>query len=165
MKTLYMLRHAKSSWDDHSLSDFERPLNERGLRTAPFIGRLMKDRELKPDAVVSSPALRASQTAELVRHAAGFEPAIKHDERIYEASVGTLVSVIVEAGVDSSSLLIVGHNPGAEGLIYFLTGEIAPMPTAALAVIELDIETWSEIDGGCGNLVDVVRPKDQMPAK
>lgn len=118
-----------------------------------------------PDAIVSSPALRASQTTELVRNAARFEAAIKHDERIYEASVGTLVSVITEAGVDSASLLLVGHNPGAEGLIYFLTGEIAPMPTAALAVIELDIESWSEIDGGCGRLIDLIRPKEQMPAK
>lgn len=165
MKTLYILRHAKSSWDDHSLTDRERPLNARGLRTAPFIGSLMKERDLMPDAIVSSPAVRAKQTAELVREAAGFEPEITFNERIYEASVGTLAAVIADLDNEVDRVLLVGHNPGAEGLIYFLTGEIAPMPTAALAVIDLDIETWADTDGGCGTLRHVIRPKDEMPAK
>jgi len=162
MKTLYLLRHAKSSWDDHSLSDFERPLNARGLKAAPFIGLLMKENGLTPEAIVSSPAERAKQTAELVREAAGFEPEISFNERIYEATVGTLVSIIV--GIDNSndSVLIVGHNPGAEGLVYYLTGEIAPMPTAALAVIKLDIDNWAEISDGRGRLQRVFRPRDEM---
>lgn len=165
MKTLYILRHAKSSWDDHLLSDFERPLNERGLRTAPFIGDLMKERGMVPDVIVSSPALRAKQTAELVREAGGFEPEISFNESIYEASVGTLVSVIAELDNNIDSTLLVGHNPGAEGLIYFLTGKIAPMPTAALALIELGIASWSELANGCGTLAQVIRPKDEMSAR
>lgn len=161
MKTLYILRHAKSSWNDQSLSDFERPLNERGLRTAPFIGKLMNERELVPGAIVSSPAMRAKQTAELVREAGGFEREITFNERIYEASVGTLVSVIAEFDDNNDSALLVGHNPGAEGLIYYLTGKIAPMPTAGLAIVELNIESWSEADGG-GTLKQVIRPKEEM---
>ena len=162
MKTLYILRHAKSSWNDTSLTDYERPLNERGLRTAPFMGKLMEERGLVPDVIVSSPAIRARQTAELVCEASGFEPEISFNELIYEANVGTLVAVVSELNDENGSLLLVGHNPGAESLIYYLTGEIAPMPTAALGVIELDIETWTEIDGGCGKLKQVIRPKDQM---
>ena len=165
MKTLYILRHAKSSWDDHSLTDHERPLNERGLRTAPFIGGLMKERGLVPDVIVSSPAMRAKQTAELVREAAGFEPEITFNERIYEASVSTLIAVITELDNEADRVLLVGHNPGAEGLIYYLNGEIAPMPTAALAIIELEIGSWAEIDGGRGTLKQVIRPKDEMLAK
>ena len=162
MKTLYILRHAKSSWDDHSLSDFERPLNSRGLKAALFMGSLMKERGFIPDVIVASPAMRAKQTAELVRDAAQFQPTIQFDSRIYEASVGTLVSVLSEIDNSLNSALIVGHNPGAEGLVYYLTSEITPMPTAALAAIELNIRTWNEIDGGCGTLKQVIRPKEEM---
>lgn len=162
MKTLYILRHAKSSWDDHSLSDFERPLNARGLKAAPFIGSLMKERGFIPDVIVASPAVRAKQTAELVRETARIESPILFDPRIYEATVGTLVSVLSEIDDNNNSALIVGHNPGSEGLVYYLTGVIAPMPTAAFAIIELNIETWAGIDSGCGTLKQVIRPKEEM---
>lgn len=160
MKRLYVLRHAKSSWDDAQLADFDRPLNERGLETAPFMGRLMKERGLIPDTVVSSPANRARTTAKLVSEAAGIKQPILFDERIYEASPLTLAKVLSEVQVDADSVMIVGHNPGMEGLIRFLTGEIAAMPTAALAVIDLDIESWDELDHQSGKLVEVLRPKE-----
>ena len=162
MKTLYILRHAKSSWDDRSLSDFDRPLNARGLRAAPFIGSLMKEHGLIPDVIVSSPAMRAKQTAELVREAAGFEPEVTFSERIYEATVGTLVSIISDIDNTNVSALIVGHNPGSEGLVCYLTGEIAPMPTAALAVIGLKIDEWDDISAGCGTMTRVFRPREEM---
>lgn len=162
MKTLYILRHAKSSWDDHSLSDFERPLNGRGLRAAPFIGSMMKEHGFKPDAIVSSPAKRAEQTAELVRDGAGLDKEIEFNERIYEATVGTLIAVISATIEERTSLLFVGHNPSIEGLVYYLTGEIAPMPTAALAVIKLDIDNWTAISAGRGTLIRVFRPREEM---
>lgn len=165
MKTLYILRHAKSSWDDHTLSDFERPLNQRGLNTAPFMGELMKKQGFFPDVIVSSPAVRAKQTAELVRETAQFEPQIRFDEQIYEASVGTLVSVLSEIEDSNDFVLLVGHNPGTESLIYYITGEIAPMPTASLGVVELYIETWSEMAGGCGTLKQIIRPKEAFVVK
>jgi Phosphohistidine phosphatase SixA len=160
MKRLYVLRHAKSSWDDASLADYDRPLNERGLKTAPFMGRLMRERGYLPDAVISSPANRARKTAKLASEAAGVRSPILFDEQIYEASPQTLVKVL--SGVDdkAASAMVVGHNPGMEGLIRFLTGETAAMPTAALAVIDLDIENWSEIDHLSGKLVEVLRPKE-----
>src|SRR5688572_19085866 len=112
MKTLYVLRHAKSSWNDPHLSDFDRPLNDRGERTAPFIGKLMRDRGLIPDVVISSPARRALETAKLVREAAGIEPDILFDERIYEASPQALRQVAAEADDLLASIMLVGHNPG-----------------------------------------------------
>lgn len=160
MKTLYILRHAKSSWDDAGLSDYERPLNERGLKDAPLMGRIMKKNSFQPDVIISSPATRAKQTAHLIRDAARIDGEIKFDERIYEASPQALVQIISEIDNRNNSVLIVGHNPGLESLIKFLTGKLEPMPTAALAVIDLEIENWSEVNSPRGSLRLLIRPKE-----
>ncbi|MEQ1644347.1 MAG: histidine phosphatase family protein [Pyrinomonadaceae bacterium] len=162
MKTLLILRHAKSSWDDASLSDFERPLNARGLRAAPFMGGLMRRRELIPETILSSPAMRARTTTELVQQAGAFDAEIKFDHDIYEASPGNLRQAISEIDNEFATALLVGHNPGIEGFIRYLTGKLEPMPTAALAMIELNVDSWSEVDDGCGKLTAVVRPRDEM---
>ena len=160
MKRLYVLRHAKSSWDDANLADFDRPLNGRGKETAPFIGRVMRERGLMPDVVISSPAKRARETAKLVCEAAEFIGTIRYDEGIYEASPHGLIKAI--SGVEdlADSAMIVGHNPGMEGLIRYLTGNLAPMPTASLAIIDLEISQWSGIRQQSGDLVEVLRPKE-----
>jgi len=163
MKRLFVLRHAKSSWSDAELADFERPLNDRGLAAAPFMGRLMKDRNLTPDIVLSSPASRARQTTELVREAAGWKPKIRFDDRIYEASPLTLLRVAEELSNGIGSAMVVGHNPGMEGFIRVLTGRLESMPTAALAIIDLAIDDWALIAAGSGRLVEVIRPKELMP--
>ena len=162
MKTLFIMRHAKSSWDDASLSDFERPLNGRGLKAAPFMGELMRKKVFRPSIILSSPAMRAKQTSELVKESSGLAVGIKFDRHIYEASPQALRHAIAELDDAFTSAMLVGHNPGIEGFIRFLTGQIEPMPTAALAVIELDIENWSNIDHSCGVLKSVFRPKDEM---
>ena len=144
------------------MTDFERPLNQRGLKAAPFIGKLMKERGLVPDVILSSPAKRAYETAKLVCESASFDTQIKFDQRIYEATVGTLVSIVMEIDDSFDLALLVGHNPGAEGLVYYLTGEIAPMTTAALAVLDLEIENWNAIDKECGDLKKIYRPKEEM---
>jgi phosphohistidine phosphatase len=178
MKTLLIMRHAKSSWDDASMSDFERPLNARGLRAAPFMGGLMRRREMIPDAILSSPAMRARHTAELVRQAGAFDAAVTFVDDIYEASANSLAQVVREQDDlqthadkdvrvppdvrDPSCLLLVGHNPGIEGFIRYLTGKLEPMPTAALAIIELNVDSWSDVDDGCGELKAVIRPQDEM---
>ena len=161
MKTLFILRHAKSSWDDPSLADFDRPLNDRGKNAAPFMGQIMADRDLSPDVIVSSPAVRARETASLVANSGHLSAEIRHDERIYEASPRTLLQVT--AGIDDSfrSAMIVGHNPGMEGFIRLLTGRLEPMPTASLAIIDLDVARWADIDGNRGTLRQVIRPKDE----
>ena len=162
MKTLFVMRHAKSSWDDASLADFDRPLNGRGERNAPVMGELMQRKGLEPDLILSSPAERAKQTAIAAKKAGGFDATIAYDERIYEASPTTLRKVASEINDSHSSAMLVGHNPGMEGFIRYLTGENERMPTAALAVIDLDVETWGEIDDGCGRLRKLVRPRDEM---
>ena len=161
-KTLYILRHAKSSWNDASLTDFDRPLNSRGLNAAPFIGEMMGRKDILPDLIISSPAKRAMQTALLVKEASGSNAIIQYDERIYEASPQTLKTVISQVVEEVESVLIVGHNPGIEGVINRLTGNLEPMPTAALAEIVLDIAAWNEIDANCGKLKFIIRPNEEM---
>lgn len=162
MKTLYILRHAKSSWAEPDMSDFDRPLNERGLRAAPFMGELMARKGLEPYLILSSPAKRAKQTAELVKKAGKFDAELRFEHRIYEASPQTLRQVIT--GIDDAypSAMIVGHNPGIEGFIRFATGDLHPFPTAALAVIEFDTDSWFTIGEGRGKLHHIYRPRDEM---
>ena len=162
MKTLYILRHAKSSWDDSTLSDFERPLNERGLQTAPFMGELMARNALEPYVILSSPAVRAKKTAELVKKAGKFDAEIRFEHRIYEASPQTMRQVVSELDDAYPSALLVGHNPGIEGFIRFLTGELESIPTAALAIIDLATDNWDLIDEGRGKLAHVYRPKVEI---
>ena len=162
MKTLYILRHAKSSWNDDLLADCDRPLNQRGLNAAPFIGEVMAREKILPDIFISSPAKSTTQTALLVKEASGSNAAIQYDERIYEASVQALKLVISQIAEQHETALIIGHNPGMEGLIQFLTGSSESMPTAALASVVLDIKAWDKIAEKCGTLQSVIRPNDEM---
>jgi phosphohistidine phosphatase len=164
MKTLYLLRHAKSSWDDASLSDFDRPLNERGRRTAPRMGQLMRERNIIPQVIISSPAVRASETATAVAAAAGYADHTVFEPRVYEASPNDLRKIIADLNDNFSSAMIVGQIPGREWIIYYRTGRVEPMPTAALAVIEMDVEAWSDVSDGGGRLVTVLRPREQLSA-
>jgi len=161
MKTLFVLRHAKSSWDDSSLADYDRPLNDRGKTAAPFMGRIMAERDLVPAVIYSSPAVRARETASLAKKAGKLDAEIRFEERIYEASPQTLKQVV--AGIDDEfrSAMIVGHNPGMEGFIRLLTGKLESMPTAALAIIDLDIARWEDVGSEQGMLRQIIRPKDE----
>ncbi|HEX7174996.1 MAG TPA: histidine phosphatase family protein [Pyrinomonadaceae bacterium] len=160
MKTLFVLRHAKSSWDNPGQKDFERPLNERGRRDAPRMGRLMRERAPRPDVILCSPAERTRQTVALFATAAGLDAEPRFDERIYEASAGRLIDVVSEVERGVGSVLLVGHNPGVEELIEALTGSRERMTTAALARVALDIDAWDEVGPECGRLEWVVRPKE-----
>jgi len=162
MKTLFVLRHAKSSWENPDWSDFERPLNSRGLDAARFIGSLIFERNLQPQLIVSSPAKRAKQTAVLVKEIAEVSKPVKFDERIYEASPLALFNLIREFDEKFESVLIVGHNPGFENLVRTLTGEAVSMPTAALAKINLTIENWHELEANSNELEFLIRPKEEM---
>ncbi len=161
MKTLLILRHAKSSWDDTSLKDHDRPLNPRGVRDAPRMGQLLASEELVPDRVLSSTAVRAQGTAELAMGVIDGAPDIECTRELYLASPHTYLEVIAARGEDAERLLVVGHNPGITALVTRLTGVCEEMPTAALAVVELDIDDWSDIESaGRGRLVAFRRPKD-----
>jgi phosphohistidine phosphatase len=160
MRTLILMRHAKSSWDDPSLADFDRPLNERGVRTAPLMGDVMRREGLSPDVILSSTANRARQTAESARAAARIAVDPVFDGRIYEASPIALRQVVSEIDDRHGTAMLVGHNPGMEGFVQYLTGRIEPMPTAAIAVIELDISRWRDVSSDSGRLLRVFRPKE-----
>jgi phosphohistidine phosphatase len=160
MRTLYLLRHAKSSWKDGSLADFDRPLKARGREAAEAMGRFLGSKKTGISVILSSPAVRTRETVELViRHAAlAVEP--EFDRRIYEASLSALVQVAREIPNDTKAAMLVGHNPGMEELLAFLTHEDRQMPTCALAKIRVDGASWSEVGRGTGKLEWFVTPKD-----
>jgi phosphohistidine phosphatase len=160
VKTLLLLRHAKSSWDDKSLRDFDRPLNKRGLKAAPMVGEMMRKRKLRPELVLSSPAERAKETTRLVCDAAGLTAVVRYEDGIYEASARRLLEIVSQTEDAVNTAMLVGHNPGLEELLAILTGEPHHMTTAALACIELSIERWGEVTSGAGKLQWIVKPKE-----
>ena len=162
MKTLFIMRHAKSSWAETDLADFDRPLNDRGRRDAPFMGTVMRENGYAPEIILSSPAVRARETARLVKEGGNLAGEIFFDDRIYEASPQTLKQVVSEIDDKNASAMLVGHNPGIEGFIRLLTGTLEPMPTAALAIIQLTPASWRDVATNSGRLVKVIRPKDEL---
>ena len=160
MKTLYLLRHAEASSAEPGLKDFDRPLNDRGREAAPLVGHLIRERKLRVDLLLSSPAVRARQTAALVKESAGLSAGLLYDERIYEADAVALLEVVTQAAEPAEALLLVGHNPGMERLLALLTGEPRSIQTAALACVALDVEKWVQARGGAGRLEWLVRPKE-----
>lgn len=162
MKVLYILRHAKSSWDNPRMTDFDRPLNDRGLRTVPLMGEIFVKNNFQPELIVSSPAVRARETANMLKTAADLKAEIEFDEHIYEASTQTLLKLISALGEPAESAMIVGHNPGLEGLIKALSGEYQIMPTAGLAIIDLNVENWENTGEECGRLREIFRPREEF---
>ena len=160
MKTLYLLRHAKSSWKDASLADFERPLKGRGREAAEEMGRFLASKKVNISVLISSPSVRTRETIDIVLGHARLEVEPLFDQRIYEASLTTLVQVVSEIPGDKKTAMLVGHNPGMEELLAFLTHESRHMPTCALARISLEGVSWKEAGRGAGKLEWFVTPKD-----
>jgi phosphohistidine phosphatase len=160
MRNLYLLRHAKSSWKDESLADFERPLAGRGRKACDTIGKFVLSKQLEFDLVICSTALRARDTIDLVRQRAKLRVEVRYDERIYEAGTERLLEVISQIESDKKSVLLVGHNPGFEDLLQLLTSEEPPFPTAALAKINWKNSKWSEPLEGKATLEWIVTPKE-----
>lgn len=160
MKTLYLLRHAKSSWQEPGLKDFDRTLNARGREAAPLVGRFVREQKLRVDLMLSSPAVRARETAALVKESAALSTELLFDERIYEADAAALLEVVTQSAESAGALMLVGHNPGMEELLTLLTGETRRMQTAALACVALDVEQWGETRAGAGRLEWLARPKE-----
>jgi len=146
VRELFLLRHAKSSWDDPALSDFERPLNSRGKEDAPLMGEHIERLGIKPDLVLSSPAKRAKKTAKIVAHKLGYsEERIEWLDRIYEASVQTLLYTVCQLPKEAKRVMIVGHNPALTMLANIL-GDVAidNIPTAGIVGIAFDSSDWHE---------------------
>lgn len=159
MKTLLLLRHAKSSWDEPSLRDFDRPLAARGKRDAPRIGKALRKRGPHPELIISSPAARTRATIKAIAASARFEAEIQFEESVYGASASELIKLIRGLPREKATAMIVGHNPGLEDLVARLTGKPERMPTAALACIEFQIDGWDDLKDGEGKLAWLLTPK------
>ena len=160
MRILYLLRHAKSSWSEESLRDFDRPLKRRGREAAEQVGKRLALEKLSEPLVICSPAVRTGETAEIVLQSAKLDVEQRFDERIYEASLRDLVQVVSEIPNEKQVAILIGHNPGMEELFTFLTGESRRMPTCALAKIQLEIESWKDLRAGEASLEWFITPKE-----
>lgn len=179
MKSLTLLRHAKSGWDDPSARDFDRALNQRGERAGAMMGRHLRAEGLRFDHVVASPAVRVVQTIGCVALGYGEPIEPEWDRRIYLASAATLLDIVNALPDAFNRVLVVGHNPGLEDLALMLVPDAAPArggepslrdeietkyPTASLAQIDFDGARWRDVLAGAGNLVRFIRPRDLDPA-
>jgi len=163
MKTLFLLRHAKAENGAADLSDFDRALNDRGRRESQAAGEYIKQQNQQLDLVLSSPALRARETAALALASARLENETRFDQRIYEASWQVLLTVLSEVEEPASSLMLVGHNPGLEDLLRTLTGRAEQMKPCTIASINLNIDQWSSVRVNTGTLDWLVKP-NEFPA-
>jgi phosphohistidine phosphatase len=171
MKSLTLLRHAKSGWDDTVSRDFDRPLNPRGRKAARTVGREMKAQGLAFDLVLASPARRVIETLEEVEAACGpLGPG--YDQRLYLASTATLLEIVRATADDVERLLLVGHNPGLEEIALRLSrrdeaglrGEVeVKYPTGTVAEIDLPVERWAQVAERSGRIVRFIRPRDLDP--
>ena len=158
MKTLLLMRHAKSSWKNVDLADHDRPLNKRGLRDGPRMGAWLCRQGLAPDLVVASTARRAARTAELVSEACGLAAPPELRRELYGASAEELMAAVQAIPGRAGAVLLVAHNPGVEDLAAELCGERLRMPTAAVAVFDFETDAWKAADAA--RLRCCARPKE-----
>lgn len=172
MKTLTLLRHAKSGWNDPVARDFDRPLNKKGRKAARIVGSEMRAQGLEFDRVVASPAARVVETLADVARGYGRDIEPEYDERVYLASPAVLLELIRETDDEADQLLLVGHNPGLEALAMLLTrddgnglrGRISTKyPTGTLAEISFAVDHWKDVGKGTGTVTRFIRPRDLDP--
>lgn len=163
MKTLYLVRHAKSSWDYPNLPDFDRPLSARGERDAPKMGQRLKDKYILPDLIISSPANRAYTTCQVISKIIGYNQGrIIGDQSIYHAGERTLLNVVQSTSKDVKSLMLFGHNPGFTDFACSLSNEdIYNIPTCGIVCITFDLKGWSDVNFGNGKMQFFDYPKKE----
>ncbi|QQS37553.1 MAG: histidine phosphatase family protein [Ignavibacteriales bacterium] len=147
MKMLYVVRHAKSSWSNPSLDDFDRPLNRRGKKNAPFMAEILLKKKILPEVIIASPANRAFTTAECFAEILGYlNSRIKADENLYEADSLDILNVISEVEDYINSVMIFGHNPGLTNFVNFISdGGIENIPTTGVVCLKLNVNTWKDV--------------------
>ena len=169
MKRLFVLRHAKSSWDDSALEDFNRPLNDRGWKSARRIGRELNHRDLRFDLVIASTAARVRETIDGLRDKFDLNVEIRFEPRMYLADEQTLLSLVRALPAKVHAPLLVGHNPGLERLLVELTHDDGDglrhriankYPTGAFAGVELPADQWTDVTPGSGEIVELILPKE-----
>ena len=159
VKTLALVRHAKSSWDDTTLADHDRPLNDRGLRDAPAMGRLLHSRGFAPDVILSSTATRAMATAAAIAAELDYDGEIVTIPRLYGASPATILEIV--SGLDDTleSAMVVAHDPGMSELASALSADIDRMPTCAVAEFTFAIASWRDLPGARPQTVRIDTPR------
>ena len=164
MKTLYLLRHAKSSWKYQDLSDFDRPLSSRGRRDAPFMGKLMQQKGIMPEHIVSSPATRAITTAREVAEGMGYDAEqIEMDQNLYEAGNGAILAAIQRTEDDYNSLMLAGHNPGITTVAEMLSGaRIDNIVTCGIVQIDFKLDRWANIGSDNGQFIFFEFPRKYL---
>ena len=161
MKTLYLLRHAKSSWNYPELEDFERPLNKRGRTDLPLMGKVLKQLKVKPDLILASPATRAAMTAKIISEYLNMdERKLKFDTSIYEADPTSLLQLLRRMPKEIDSLILIGHNPALTSLANILANhQVSNIPTAGCYAINFNISDWSKINEKMGHFTFFEFPK------
>jgi len=161
MKELYLVRHAKSSWKSKAVSDFERPLNKRGKRDAPFMAKLIREQKIKPDLIISSPSNRALTTAKIFSEQMGypFEDLLL-ETKLYEASSSEILEVLRNINSTIDSVMIFAHNPGLTDLANFLSNDrFENIPTCGIVSLHFDDDLWQELDGNSCRFLFFEYPK------
>lgn len=167
MKTLILMRHAKSSWKHPEIKDHERGLNKRGKKDAPRMGKLLVDNELVPQRILSSTAARSRMTAEAVIEATHFSGEVSYLDSLYMAEPDIYLELLSLMPDDFERILVIGHNPGLEGLLQILSGRVESLSTAAIAYLSMPIHSWKEIRNheNAGELVALWTPGDTKDDK
>lgn len=161
MKTIFLMRHAKSSWKKKDLPDLERPLNKRGEKDASRMGKLLEKQDLHPGRIVSSTAIRASLTAEIVAKKLDYKDEIDYLPALYQAESDTILAIFRSMPEDIDTALIISHNPGIEMLIQIISDKVESFPTGAIAQLEFDVQNWADIQNAeSGKMTELWRPKD-----
>jgi phosphohistidine phosphatase len=161
MKTLLLLRHAKSSWSEPGLQDHNRPLNKRGKHDAPLMGKLIHEQGLTPDLIISSTARRAQDTARLAGEACGYDGEIELRQELYLSDTTCYMDILQNLPEQVNTVLVVGHNPDLEELLTLLTDYDGSFPTAALAQVELPLTNWNELNEATdGYLKNLWKPRE-----
>lgn len=172
MKTLYLLRHAKSSWKNEALDDFERPLSKRGRAAAASIGRHLAETGIQPSQVLCSSAKRTRQTLERLQGMLATPLPARFEKGLYLADAPTLLRRIKRLNDSLLSVMLIGHNPGLESLALLLAADgeaplrrqlAAKFPTGGLAVLEASVDRWADLAPGCASLTAFVRARDLAP--
>lgn len=159
MKKLFLIRHAKSSWSDETLSDFERPLNKRGKRNIPLMASILKEKEILPDCILSSPAKRAKKTAKLLAKGIGFTQPILYDKTLYEADKEEIHQAITSVDANCETLFVVGHNPGLNDLAKHYVGFEQNIVTCGVLEIAFEVKKWKDIAPKVAKLLSYEFPK------
>jgi phosphohistidine phosphatase len=159
MKTLLILRHAKSSWKNDDLADYDRPLKKRGMVDAEKMGKQIEEMELIPQLIISSSANRALKTSRIIADACGYGGRIVRERQLYMADTEDIIQILQKIDDHMQRIMIVGHNPGLEDFLADLTEDYYALPTCALAHVDLSIKFWSEMNlASAANLVNLWVP-------